>query len=196
VDEIRRKRLLDVISREFLRAPQTIPPLVPRPLLLGVVRSEFAPRIVGRVVPARAGAVDDQPDGALGVCRREEDRHRSALGHAEHDRALGAGGVHDGAGVVHPNLERRQAILGHPVGQPDASLVEDQQSAERGEASKEAGEPRLRPHPLDMRDPAQDEEDVDRAVTDDLVRDMHAVRGLGVSRLVLGEHVDRERMPA
>ena len=66
------------------------------------------PRIVRRTQLPRLPAVEDERPCALGIGRREERAHRDALGRADERRALGAGGVHDRAHVVHPRLERRE----------------------------------------------------------------------------------------
>jgi hypothetical protein len=44
---------------------------------------------------------------------------------AEYDRAVRADGVHHGASVVDPHLERWETVLGHAVRHTHPSFVED-----------------------------------------------------------------------
>jgi hypothetical protein len=186
VGEGRCERLRQEFPGKLFRPPQPIPALPVGDHLGILVLVRHGPRIVRRVVPARAGAEQDQRDRALGVGRGEQHGHRTAFRHAENDRTLGADGVHHSAGIVHPDLERREPILGDPVGEPDASLVEQHDAGERGEAFVEPREPGLGPHLLDVRDPSEHEQDVDRAVADDLIGDMDAVGGLCIAGLGYG----------
>ncbi len=179
----RRERVRQELPGELLRAPQPFPALPVRDDLRILVLVRHGERVVRRVVPARAGAEQDQRDRALRVRRGEQHGHRAALRHAEHHRALGADGIHHGARVVHPDLERWESILGHPIGQSDAPFVEHHHTGERREVREEPREPRLRPHLLDVRDPAHHEQDVDWAVAEHLVRDVDAVGGLRVAGL-------------
>ena len=125
--------------------------------------------IVGGLEPPRACAVEDQADAALGVGGREQRRHRTALGRAEQDRALGADGVHHRQHVVHPLLERLRGR--DRVRQPAAALVEDDQPAERGEPPQEVRGRRVLPVLLDVRQPLRHQDHVDVAFADHLVGD-------------------------
>jgi len=59
---------------------------------------------VRAIEPSRTSALF-----ASRVRRREQDGHRAALGDADQRGALGPGGVHDRANVVHAGLEARRA---------------------------------------------------------------------------------------
>ena len=100
-------------------------------------------------VVAGEAAPQQQPQRALGIGGREQQAHRAALGRAEERRPLGPDRLHHGAHVVHPLLERRQAILGHPVRQARAALVEQDQPAERRQPPIERRERRRFPRHLD-----------------------------------------------
>ena len=86
-------------------------------------------RVVGRPAAARVGAHRDQRRRPLGI-RGGEQRAPSARPRRRRSRrALGADGVHHRAHVVHPLLERRDPV--HPVRQPGAALVEQDQPPDR-----------------------------------------------------------------
>ena len=63
------------------------------------------------VAVAREGVAEHESPRALRIGRREERAHGAALGDPEQHRPLRSGGVHDGAHVVHPLLERRGAWI-------------------------------------------------------------------------------------
>jgi hypothetical protein len=67
------------------------------------------PRPVGRPARPRDRPLEDERPRASRVRRREQDGHRAALGDADQRGALGPGGVHDRANVVHAGLETRRA---------------------------------------------------------------------------------------
>ena len=115
------------------------------------------PVVVGEAAPQQ------QAERALGVGGREQQAHRAGLRRAEERRALGPDRLHHGAHVVHPLLERRQAILGHAVGQAGAALVEQDQPAERRQPAIERRQGRRLPRHLDVGDVAADDDQVDRA---------------------------------
>ena len=82
----------------------------------------------------------------------------------------------------------RSSSVGTPataVGQPGAALVEEDQARERGEPLEEARAARLLPVQLEVGDEPGHEDQVDRAVADDLVGDVDVaalrVAGLGES---------------
>ena len=62
-------------------------------------------------------------DRARRVCRREQAAEGPAVGERDDQRALAACGVEDGAEVVDPLLDRRQAVSPQPIGEPYAALV-------------------------------------------------------------------------
>ena len=73
-----------------------------------VGRAFFArrhPRMVIGADPRRERPVERQRLRPVGERRGEEDRHRTALRHAEEVRALDADRVHDRSHVVHPRFE-------------------------------------------------------------------------------------------
>ena len=133
------------------------------------------PRVVRLPQPDREAAVDDEAFGPLRVRGGEQEAHGAALGVAEDDRALGAGRVHHRSHVVHPLLERRQAVDGHPVREPGTSLVEVDDPTEGPEPLEDTGHPRLLPEKLDVGHPAVDENQVPRTGAEDLVGDLHPV---------------------
>jgi hypothetical protein len=88
--------------------------------------------------------------------------------------------VHHGAYVVHSVFEWRRR--GNRVGKPRAPLVEQDQPRERGKPVEEAGDPRVSPLQVQVRDEARHEDEVERPIADDLVRDVDltALRVVGV----------------
>ena len=129
--------------------------------------SAAPPGVVGHFGGAPHGAVEHQGRYALGMGGREEDAHRATLGDPEEGRPLRAGGVHDRPDVVDPQLQGRR--LGDGIGQPGAALVEDDQSRERGEPLEEASLRGRLPLELEVGGEAEDEDEVDRPIADDLV---------------------------
>ena len=119
---------------------------------------------------------------ALRIGGGEQDAHRPALREPEQRGALGAGGVHHGADVVHALLERRRS--GDRVGEPGAALVEQDQPRERGELVEEPGDARVGPLQVQVRDEARHEHEVERPVADDLISDVDvaALRVVGLRR--------------
>ena len=73
------------------------------------------PRIVGVADTLRVGAVKHKRCDALGVGGGEQHGHRSALGDAEERSPLRAGGVQDGAHVIHSLFQRGQHLDRDPV---------------------------------------------------------------------------------
>ena len=105
-------------------------------------------------------------------------------------RPLGADVVEDRPKVVDPLLDRRQVVHADRVGQAGAALVEDDDTTERRQLVEQAGEGREVPHGVDVAEPLVDEDEVDRAVPEDLVGDME-LAGACVARLR-----DRDRIEA
>jgi len=91
-------------------------------------------------------------------------------------------GLEDCADVVHPLLERRQPVVRDTVGQPSATLVEQDEPREGCETLEEVRHRRLLPHHLDVRHPTRHVDEIARAIPDDLVRDVQ-VAAAGVLRL-------------
>jgi hypothetical protein len=127
-------------------------------------------------------AVQDERGRAFRVGGGEERAHRSSFGDPQQRRPLRPRGVHYRANVVHPLLEDRQLVHGHPVGETGPTLVEHDQPAERGEPPEEGGLQGVFPGQFDVRDPAGDEDEVDRSVPDHLVGevDLAALRVSGL----------------
>jgi hypothetical protein len=126
--------------------------------------------IAGIVGKSGEAPEKDYARDALGVGGGEQDAHRAALGESEEYRALRTDFVHDRANVVHPLLERGDAVCS--VGQALASLVERDNAGKRG---KTAQEPRISNHfmhELDVRNEARDQDDIDGAVPHCLISDV------------------------
>ena len=65
------------------------------------------PWVVGSPQAAGRRVVEDERGRALGIRRGEQERDPRAFLRCPEDGTLRAGGVHDGADVVHPRLQRR-----------------------------------------------------------------------------------------
>lgn len=96
---------------------------------------------------------------------------RLILGIAEERCRLHPDRVQDGEHVVHLLFHWRQ--LECPVRQPRTASVQDDQPREGSQTVEEARELGLFPLVFDMGELARDEHQVDRAVTDHLVRDVN-----------------------
>ena len=118
----------------------------------------------------------------------EEERERSAFGEAEDGGLLRPGGVHHRTDVRNLGLEVGEPVEGHRVGQAGAAPVEDDQAADGCEPPALAGQLRDLPERLDVMHPALDQHQVERAVADDLVRevDVAVLRVLGRGQPVHG----------
>jgi hypothetical protein len=106
------------------------------------------------------------------VRRSEQQTERTPLGDAEQHRSLGFGGVEHGAQVRHTLLERRYRR--HGIGQPGAGLVVHDHPRERRKALVEARDLGVAPLYVDVRDEARDDDEVDRAITEDLVGNLQS----------------------
>jgi hypothetical protein len=107
---------------------------------------------------------------ALREGRREEHAHRPALRVAEERSRLASGSVHDRADVVHPRLEVGEADVA--VGEPGAALVEADEPREGREPVEDARVGGMLAVDLEVREEARDEDEVERPVTRDGVRDV------------------------
>ena len=139
----------------------------------------------GVCVVACAGGVgveEHEPRGPLRIRRREQRAHRAALRDAEQERLAAPGGVEHGPNVVHALLERRQRI--DRIGEPRPAPVHQDEPREPREPLEERREGGLLPRVLDVRHPAGDEEQIDVALPDDLVRDVD-VASARIARLGL-----------
>lgn len=120
-------------------------------------------------VPGEIGPVHDQGGGSLGVGGGEHGGHGRALRVADDGGSLARLRVHDRTQVVHACLERRDAR--HAIRQSGPALVEDDEAAERHDRAIEVGQRGLFPAVLHVRYEAWGEDEVERPVPDDLVRD-------------------------
>ena len=143
------------------------------------------PRIVRRPEAARRRVVEDEGARPLRIRGREQERDpRAFLRRPEH-RALGIDGVHDGADVVHPRLERRH--LANRVREAAPALVEQEDAGVPGEILDVVDEQRHVPAGQQVGERAADEHEVDRSVPHDLVGDRHvAAPGVADVRHVHG----------
>jgi hypothetical protein len=120
----------------------------------------------------RVGTVQQQRAGALRIRGGEQDGHRPALGGTEQCRLIGARGVHHRSHIVHPRFQVRH--VAYAIGQAGASLVEHDEAREGSKAVEEVRQSRVFPLDLKIGNETLHEDDVDRAVADDLVGDMDA----------------------
>ncbi len=140
------------------------------PTLDDVVDDRVAPLLGQSRYPGDCvGPEQGESARALGVRGREQHGHRAALVVPEHGGAFGADCVHDGADVVHPRLEVVDSAVA--VGEPRASLVEADEPRERRQPLEEGGVPRLFPVELEVAGKPGHEDEVERPVACDLVRD-------------------------
>ncbi len=135
-----------------------------------------ADRVVRRAPPAGEGVHEDQRGHAVRVGRGQQHRHRAALRVADDRRLPRASRIQREQRVVHPFLERRQRLERDRVRDAGAALVEADDAADPGQALQVLRAGRLVPHGIDVPAPARDEQDVAGPVTEDLVRDVAAVR--------------------
>src|SRR5437016_5450939 len=139
-----------------------------------------APGVVGAGQAACPGAVEDQRAGPLGVRPGKEQAEGSAFRHSEDRGRARVGGIHYGADVVHPLFHAWNCR--YRIGEACASLVEEDEARERGEAGKKPRVAWLFPRDLHVRDEAGHHHQVDRTVADDLMRDAD-LPALGIPRL-------------
>src|SRR5262249_37903227 len=85
-------------------------------------------------------------------------------------------------------LEAGELVRGNRIGQPGAALVESDEPHEGAEASKKALERRNLPRQLGVRDPAGDEDEVERALTGHLVGDVDSSAARIPSRRDISSH--------
>lgn len=142
------------------------PDVVVELLAFLIVRS---PRVIRAPDALRIGTVHDQRPGPLGIGRGEERADGTPLGAAEQGGLLRADGVHHGLDVLDALLEGGNAT--NPVRESRAALVEEDQAREGRQPAQEPGIARLVPVLLDIRDPAGDVHEVDRAAPHHLVGD-------------------------
>ena len=127
------------------------------------------PLVVRRAPALDAGFVEHEPDRPLRVRRREQDRDANRLVGREDRRPLDLGGVHDGPDVVHAGLERRH--VPQSIGQAHPALVEHRHPRERRKPLHVPHEQRLVPHGSEIREAPANDDQIDRARPERLVRD-------------------------
>jgi hypothetical protein len=179
VADHRRGHLLDESPLESAGSPATFDVLDLGSEVLGC----HPPGRVGCPGGAHIGTVHDQTQDAVRVGRSEQRAQRASIGLTEYDGPPGAGGVHHRAEVIHPGLEVWEFLVGHPVRQSHASLVEEDEPGEGPETSQETGIVRIRPVQVHIGDPSGYVNEVDGAIPEDLIRDMDAIRRLGIAGL-------------
>lgn len=144
------------------------------------------------------GAVEDQALHPLGVRGGEHGAERAALGGPQDRGPLDAGGVHHGAQVVGPGLERQRLLGADAVGEAHPPLVEQGDPGEATQVLEEPSDRGVLPLDLDVGGEAGDQHDVG-ALAEGLVGDRRAV-GLGVAGLGdpggVGERGRRRRLLA
>ena len=150
------------------------------------LRQRCPDREVGRLEEPREAVDEDQARDALRMRRRERHREDPATDVGDQRRPLGADRVEDGRDVGHELLERRQRGGRDRIRQAGPPLVEHDQPPERGEALAELGERRHVPLRVQVAEPLVEQQDVGRALADDLVRKVEVaqagVPGLGNHR--------------
>ena len=146
-----------------------------------------APRVVGRERHAGGGVPEHERPAPLGVRRRELHRETAAVVEAEDRRLLDPGGVHHRDHVGDLGVVVGEVAGRHRIREPGAAPVEDDQATDRREAPALAGDLRDRPERLDVVHPALDLDDVDRTVTELLVRQV-GLAVAGVPGLRCGLH--------
>ena len=140
--------------------PPTLHDVLDRDVLLEFLACRLAPRPVVRPLLLHLRAGEDQRPCSLGIRRGEQHRHRPALGHAEQDGTFDSGVVHDRADVVHAFLERPDPDA---VGQPHATLVEQDQAREARQSLRETAKKGLLPVHLQVGEPTHHQDEVERA---------------------------------
>ncbi len=136
---------------------------------------------LGREVPrciAHGGKRPEQDErgGALRVCCRERERHRTTLGPPANRRALGADGVQDGAHVAGPLLQR---LFAHAVRESLSALVEDNDAREGRQALQHVLVRRKVPVLLNVGDHAGHKDDVARSAAEHAIGDVD-IAALGI----------------
>ena len=123
-------------------------------------------------IVGKSGETPEEDDvrDALGVGGGEQNAHRATLGESKEHRPLRADIVHDRADVVHPFLERSDAV--GSIGEALASLVERDDAGERRKTAQKARVSNHFMHELDMRNEARNHDDVDRPVPHHLISDV------------------------
>ena len=115
--------------------------------------------------------------------RRQQDTHRRAVACRQHTRPVDRSGVHHRQDVGHRLFQRRHFAGRQWIGEAEAAGVEHHEPAEGRESPKEPAHERVLPLSVQVEPPLGRKDDVDRAVTDDLIGDVDAVGRLDVPGL-------------
>ena len=123
--------------------------------------------------PARR--IEQERLRALRVAAREQDRQVATL-HSPEESDLGRPNVvQNDAEVVHQDLQRGQSVRRHPVGQAGAPPVDRDHTGETSKPVHRGGVCRDLPLVLEVRHEAGDIREVDRALSENLIRDRDAI---------------------
>jgi hypothetical protein len=141
---------------------------------LGRIALEVVPPVEAEV---REGAGEDQRPRSLRSCCREEDGDRAALATPEKDRSFEADGVHDGLDLGRPIIQR--ANVRDRIRQPDAGLVKQKDTTERGDPLEDGHEFGHGPIQLDVAGERPGDDELDGPVAEYLIRDAE-IAALGV----------------
>ena len=139
---------------------------LPPPVVLGL-----SPRVIRRTDTLHSWVEEDEARATLRIGCREQDRDAGRGAAGPDDRALGADRVHDGPDVVHGRLERLD--LADPVGEPRPAAVQHDHPPGRRESLDVADEQWLLPGGEQIPGDPAEEDDVRRAIADELVGDGH-----------------------
>ena len=137
--------------------------------LLAPVLLRRSPRVVGRPRSPHPRVEEDEAGAALGIGGRKEHTDARARPAGPENGGFRAGRVHHCAHVVHRRFERLH--LADAIRQAGPALVEHEHAAARGKTLDVTHEQRLLPGRQEVSGNPTDEDDVGRALADDLVGD-------------------------
>ncbi len=128
-------------------------------------------------------AVKHERSGPFRIGRGKQNRHRGAFGGARQRRTAAAGGIHDGANIVHPGFEVWQIAIVDPVAEAGTPLVELDESCKGAEPLEQVTVAGVFPVNFEIGKKSRHEDEIDRAVADHLIGDPHiaasGIPGLG-----------------
>jgi hypothetical protein len=120
-------------------------------------------------------AVQDQRPGSLRSCCREDDGGGAAVTRGHEDRFAETGGVHDGLDLGCSIFQR--ANVRDRVRHPNPGLIKQEHATERGELVEEGLKFGHGPAQLHMADERCDDDQLDRPVAKDLIRQAQVTAG-------------------
>lgn len=177
------------LSCELLEVRACSPPFSYLSQPLAPLRLRRRPRVVVSAQPARLRIEEYEARGSLGIGRSEQNCQSAALVRAPEDGPFRGCVVHDRAKVIHACLEGRKRD--GSVREPRSALVEHDHAREVREAQHVSEKKRLVPRREQVsREPA-DEDEVDRALADQLVGDRH----IAAARVTHFGHVHARKSP-